>query len=256
MDTTITLSVGSVLAILAVLVLLRAKSSRFEVRPSDIVVAVVPVLVFLLVTGKLQTLEISESGLNIESAFVKAGEVSIDRQVTPLIGVPAEPVRLDIKDAINKIPQLIERRTECLLFRLGHGGYWGPAFEEYFVELSRQPFFKYLTIEHPDGRFFGIIDARALSELLQSPKDPYRADDLARWFNQTDTKALTQLPGFVAADNAIPTRTDKFEALQRMEARGVEHLPAVDEAQRFVGMVERSRLTASLLIDMTKSLQK
>lgn len=67
---------------------------------------------------------------------------------------------------------------------------------------------------------------------------------------------LARLPGFVAANDAIPTGTEKFQALQRMEALGVERLPAVDETQRFVGMVERSRLTASLLIDVTKSLQK
>ncbi|WP_305043113.1 CBS domain-containing protein [Geoalkalibacter sp.] len=256
MDTTIILSVGSFLAILAALVLLRARSTRFEVKPADIVVAVVPVVLFLLVTGKLQKVEIGEGGVKIEAAFVKASEQLIDPQVTPLTGVPAEPVRLDPKEAVSKIPQLIERRTEGLLFRLGHGGYWGPAIEEYFAALTRQPFFKYLIIEHSDGRFFGIVDARALGELLRNPNAPYRADDLARWLNQTDTKVLTRLPGFVAAADAVSTGTDKFQALQRMEALGVERLPAVDEAQRFVGMVERSRLTASLLIDVTKSLQK
>ncbi|KIH77723.1 hypothetical protein SAMN05660860_01208 [Geoalkalibacter ferrihydriticus] len=256
MDTTIILSVGGFIAILAVLVLLRAKSSRFEVKPTDIIVAVVPVVLFLLVTGKLQTFEIGEGGLKIEAAFVKASEQSIDLQVAPLTGVPAEPVRLDPKEAVSKIPQLLERQTEGLLFRLGHGGYWGSAIEEYFVALTRQPFLKYLLIEHPDGRFFGIADARALTELLQNPNAPFRADDLARWFNQSDTKALVRLPGFIAATDAVPTGTDKFQALQQMEALGVERLPAVDEAQRFVGMVERSRLTASLLIDVTKSLQK
>lgn len=64
----------------------------------------------------------------------------------------------------------------------------------YFIELSRQPFFKYLIIEYPDRRFFGIVDARALTELLPNPNDPYRSDDLARWFNQSDTKALARLP--------------------------------------------------------------
>ena len=42
----------------------------------------------------------------------------------------------------------------------------------------------------------------------------------------------------------------------RFEVKRFDIVPAVDETQRFVGMVERSRLTASLLIDVTKSLQK
>lgn len=72
---TIIPSVGGFIAILALLVLLRAKSSRFEVKPMDIivaVVAVVPVVLFLLLTGKLQTFEIGEGGLKIEAAFVTA----------------------------------------------------------------------------------------------------------------------------------------------------------------------------------------
>ncbi len=90
MNAAIVLSVGGFALILATLVLLRAKSSRFEVKPADIVVAVVPVLVFLLVTGKLQKFEIGEGGVKIETAFVKASASTIDPQVTPLAGIAAE----------------------------------------------------------------------------------------------------------------------------------------------------------------------
>jgi hypothetical protein len=77
MDMMIPLSVGSFVLILALLVLIRAKNSRFEVKPADIVVAVVPVIVFLLVTGKLQKFEIGEGGVKIETAFVKASTSAI-----------------------------------------------------------------------------------------------------------------------------------------------------------------------------------
>ncbi|WP_302504133.1 hypothetical protein [Geoalkalibacter halelectricus] len=46
--------------ILAILVLLRLKSDKLEIRLADILVAVVPVVLALLVTGQLQTLEIGE----------------------------------------------------------------------------------------------------------------------------------------------------------------------------------------------------
>jgi len=256
MDNTILYSIGSFLIILAILVLLRAKSSRFEVKPSDIVVAVVPVVLFLLVTGKLQKFEIGEGGVKIETAFVQASKASIDPQVTPLTGLPSEPIQLDPKTAVSEIPRLIERQTEGLLFRLGHGGYWGPAIEEYFSALGRQPFFKFVIIEHPDGRFFGLADARALNELLSNQGAPYGADQFARWLNQSDTKALSRLPGFIGEDQAVRKGTDKFEALLKMEELNVDWLPAVNDQQRFAGIVERSRLMASLLIDVTQSLKK
>ncbi len=256
MDSTVLYSIGSFLLILATLVLLRARSSRFEVKPSDIVVAIIPVVVFLLVTGKLQKFEIGEGGVKIETAFVQASTASIDPQVTPLTGLPSEPIQLDPKTAVSKIPSLIERRTEGLLFRLGHGGYWGPAIEEYFSALGRQTFFKYLIIEHPDGRFFGLADARALYEMLSNRSGPFGADQLARWLNQSDTKALARLPGFIGQDQAVRKGTDKFEALLKMEELNVDWLPAINEEQRFAGIVERSRLMASLLIDVTRNLKE
>ena len=49
--TIIAISVGTFIAILGILVLLRAKNSKYEVRPTDIVVAVLPIVIFLLVPG-------------------------------------------------------------------------------------------------------------------------------------------------------------------------------------------------------------
>lgn len=256
MDSTVGLSIGSFVIILAMLVLLRAKNSRFEVKPADIVVAVLPVIVFLLVTGKLQKFEIGESGVKIETAFVQAQASSIRSQVTPLTGLPSEPVRIDPKRGTEDIPQLIAHKTEGLLFRLGAGGYWGPAIEEYFRLLARQPFLKYVVIENPDETFFALADARELMKLLQSERPPYTATQLAEWLNAGNKDALAQLPGFIAATQALNNKTDKGHALRKMEEMNVDILPVIDDKRRFAGIVNRSRLTASLLIDMSENLGK
>lgn len=256
MDTAVTLSVCSFILILAILVLLRAKNSRFEVKPADIVVAVLPVIVFLLVTGKLQKFEIGESGVKIETAFVKAQASSITSQVTPLTGLPSEPVRIDPKRGTEEIPHLLANKTEGLLFRLGAGGYWGPAIDEYFRVLARQPFLKYVVIENPDESFFGLADARELMKLLQAERPPYTASDLADWLNGGNKDALAQLPGFIAATQALNKKTDKGSALRKMEAMNVDILPVIDDKRHFAGIVNRSRLTASLLIDMSENLGK
>ncbi|MDX9710136.1 MAG: hypothetical protein RBT64_11335 [Trichloromonas sp.] len=257
MNTTILFSVGGFILILAALVLLRAKNARFEVKPSDIVVAVVPVVLFLLVTGKLQKLEVGEGGVKIETAFVQASASTIDKQVAPLAGIAAEPIQLNPKMAVGEIPRLLESETEGLTFRLGHGGYWGPAIVEYFAALSRQPFLKYVIIEQADGRFFGLANARALAEFFQQGYgSPFSAGQFAEWLNTSDTKVLAQLPGFIGAADAVSKGTDKYQALLKMETLAADRLPATNEAGRFAGMVERSRLTASLLIDVAKNLNK
>lgn len=256
MDMTIGLSIGSFLLLLALLVVLRSRNSRFEVKPADIVVAVLPIIVFLLVTGKLQKFEIGEGGVKIETAFAKAQASAIKPQVAALTGLPSEPVRIDLKRGIEDIPQLIAQKTEGLLFRLGGGNYYGPAIEEYFRLLSRQPFLKYVVLENPDETFFAITDARELMKLLQAERPPYTANDLADWLNLGNKSALEQLPGFIAYSHAVSTKTDKGQALRRMETLNVDTLPVVDDKQHFAGIVNRSRLTASLLIDMSENLTR
>ena len=157
---------------------------------------------------------------------------------------------------MEEIPQLIQRKTEGLLFRLGHGGYWGAAIEQYLVLLVNQPFLKYLILENPDGTFFAMANARELTALLQAKPPPYTAQQFAEWLNAGNREALALLPGLIAAQNAVTKETDKGQALQKMEALNIDTLPALDEKKRFVGIVNRSRLTASLLIDVARNLEK
>jgi hypothetical protein len=252
MDSTIAYSVGSFIIILVLLVLLRAKNSRVEVKPSDIVVAVVPVLVFLLVSGKLQKFEVGEGGVKIETAFVKASNSAIVSQV---VGLPTESVATDAKAGIGMIPQLVEHKTEGLRFQIGSGSYYGPAIQEYLAQLTKAPFLKYLIVENSDGTFYCIANARELATSLQSPAPPYRADDVARWINTGDPAGLARLPGYVPSSSALGRQADKGQALQKMESANADTLPVVDEKKHFVGVVNRSRLTASLLIDVAKSLE-
>jgi CBS domain len=157
---------------------------------------------------------------------------------------------------VEEISRLIERKTEGLLFRLGHGGYFGPAIQEYLVRLAKEPFLKYLIIENPDKTFFGMANAWEFTSLFQMQRPPYTAKDFAEWLNGRNTEALGRLPGFIGSQSALNKETDKGQALQKMETLNVDTLPVVDEKKRFVGIVNRSRLTASLLIDVSKNLEK
>jgi hypothetical protein len=100
-------------------------------------------------------------GFSIETAFVNASTSAITPQVTPLIGLPSEPIQIDAKRGVEDIPRLIAKKTQGLLFRLGDSSYYGPAIRQYLVLLSKQPFLRYLILEHPNRTFLGMADARA-----------------------------------------------------------------------------------------------
>lgn len=256
MSTTLLLSIGTFVAILALLLFLRTRNSKLEIRTTDIVVATLPVLIYLLVTGSIQKLEFGESGVKIETAFVKATTEQIDSQVAPLVGLPLEPTSMDSKRGVEEIPRLLERKTEGLVFRLGYSGYYGPAIQEFLARLTAQPYLKYIVIQNSDGSFFGMADARQLSDMLSNPYGPVKADEVARWLSNSNRASFTKLPGFVSFEHAVKTTADKREALQMMEQQNIDILPVMNEKDIYVGIVNRARLTASLILDVSKALKQ
>ncbi len=256
MSITLILSIGTFIAILALLLLLRARNSTLEIRATDIVVATLPVLIFLLVSGKIQKLEFGEGGVKIESAFVKASTTEINSQVTAITGLPMESTRNDLKGSIATIPQLLEKKTEGLSFRLGYSGYSGPAILEYLVRLTAQPYLKYIIIENDDGTFFGMADARQLYAMLSNPYGLVKPDELSRWLANSNRTSFNKLPGFIAAEHAVKPIADKSQTLQLMEQLNVDILPVVNEQKMYVGIVNRARLVASLILDVAKNLKK
>ena len=101
-----------------------------------------------------------------------------------------------------------------------------------------------------------MADARELTGLFQAERPPYTARDFAEWLNVANREALARLPGFIASQHAVTEKADKGQALRKMEALNVDTLPVVDNKSHFAGIVNRSRLTASLLIDVAKNLEK
>lgn len=236
-----------VLALVAALTFLRAwTGNKFEIKTSDVALALVPVALWMLFTGKVK--EFAVGDVKIVTAIREASASPIRNQVTPL---PVADVRMDPKLGVDQIPALLQKKTEALSFRLGHGGYYGPAIAEYLARLSQSPSFRYVVISTADGKFLGMIDGRQLAALVTGP-GAQAANEFAQNLNRSDGDALLRLPGIISRDKAITKKTDKRQALMRMESLDVQTLPVVDEAGQFVGIVDRSKLTASILIEIAE----
>jgi hypothetical protein len=238
--------------LIGLLVLRGFSGGKFEVRLADAVIAVLPVVVWLLITGKIAKLDISADRIALETreAILEASTRPVEGQVT---GLPVVPVEAAEKGASGDLGRLVAEGVQALLFRLGAGGYVGVAIEEYLSALTRSPAFRYVLLEEPDGALFGIVDARKLQALVEQRHVSW--DQLADWINADDRDALRILPGFVATDQAIAETTDKQNALARMEKLNTDWLPVISNGGRFLGVVERSRLTASLILDVTAQLK-
>lgn len=242
------------LLILALMVGMRLRNSKFEVKTTDIILALFPLVIYLLQSGKIK--ELSFGDLTIKTAFVEASGSKIESQVAPLTGLPSRKISMDPKRGVGEIPRLIAKKTEGLKFYLNYPGYYGPAIKEYITELTRHPFLKYIILEKEDGTFFGLADARAFNALIANRNADINSNKFADWLIQGNEDELRTLPGFISQNQAVYSTMDKGQVLQRMEDMNVDVLPSLSPDKKFVGVVDRSRLTASLIIDVTHRLKK
>jgi len=248
MDVLVVVLAVFVLIIVFMIALRATVGERFDVKNSDILLALIPIAIWLVLTGKVKVIEFG--GFKIEAAFIEASKTPIATQITKL---PVEPVRMDPKGGIGELPRFMRSKTEALVFQLRHGGYYGPAIHEYLSQLTKLPFFKYIVINQPDGTFAGLANAHEVFSAFSA--DGERYDQLARWLNESDLTSLARLPGFILAKDAVQDNTDKRTALERLEALHVEALPVMNQERRLAGVIERSRVVASLILEVARKVE-
>ncbi len=199
--------------LLVVLVALRVwTQNRIEVKTSDMVLALVPIALWLFTSGRIQELTVGD--VKIVAAIKQASTSPVGSQVTRL---PVDLVRADPKEGLS---------------------------------------FRYVVINRADGILFGLLDSRQLTSLLKAGSGQVDPERFAEWLNRSSTTELSSLPGFIPAKSALQKTSETRAALERMNALDVQSLPVVDEAGRFVGVVDRSKLSASMLIDIAAKVSR
>jgi hypothetical protein len=250
----LTIAIVIFFALLTVVQFLRMQfGEKFEIRNSDILLALIPVAIWLVTSGQVKVLEFG--GFKIESAFAQASAARISPQVNSVSTLPVSDLDTGSKGAVSSIPNLIDREVEALTFRIGHGGYYGPAIQEYFDQLTPYPFFKYIIINQPSGELFGISNAREFYSFFDGQYSHHSLDDFADWLNSSNTGQLEGIPNLLRLEDAVEQIADRQDALAKMEELNAESLPVVDENDILLGVVDRSRLASSLILEVASKVQ-
>ena len=264
---------------LFLLVWLRARTAnRFEIKNTDVILALVPMALWLFLTGKITEFAFGE--IKISNAFHDAAKAPMKEQV--LILPPIDAVSMYEKGGSNEIPRAINAKSQALTFHLGgRGHYVGSVVFQYLDQLTQYPYLRYVVLQNPNDTFFGLADARQIAAILrnnqraqnsaESSATPMEgeqtmdrsgggarltAQNLADWLNANKTEELATLPGFVGAKDALDSKADRDKALQQMNALDVQTLPVVNEGHRFVGVVDRGKLTATILTEVAAKVDR
>ena len=251
----IALLVAGVALLLGSLVLRSRSKGKYEIRTTDLVFIIVPLLFVGLATGKIQGLDLFGVKADLSQLWSNVANTEIENQVSMSpVGDAVDVIETAAKGGVDEIPRLIQEKTEALAFRLGMGGYYGPAIKQYFDALSGSSYLQYVVINDGDGALFGMYDAANLVAFLRTQSDDIGYIAFAEMLNQGNAERLAQLPGFVSTDIAVTPQTSKRAALQTMEELKLDALPVKDTRGNFVGTVERSSLTTSLILAVTRKL--
>jgi len=241
--------------------LLRVFSAgKYEIKTIDLVFLVIPLLVVALATGKLKGIDMFGVKADLSELLADAAQGKIKEQVAPAkqltVQDAVQVVQMAGKGGINELRVLIERRIEALELRLGHGGYYGEALKTYLESLSGSSYLRVVVVNRPDGKLFGMFNAANLIGYLRVA-DQAGYQQFERLLNSSDAASwdeLSKMPGFVGAQSAVSSSTSRREALERMEQLRTDSLPVVNAEGFFMGTVERSKLTASLILAVTQRL--
>jgi CBS domain-containing protein len=247
------------ITVLAGVVALRsATAGKVQITLNDAIIAAIAAALALLVSGKLSKVVVGSEGVTIETAreaILSSAAKPIAQQVNAL---PVVPLEQALKGGVGEIPNMVRRRVQGLDFMLGFGGYDQTVLKAYLETLTRYDFFRYIILLTQDNRLFGMVDARSLLAALEDPGSGETFQDFATLLNHgsdADRHKLAQLPGFVPAEDAVTKQSDKRDVLTRMEKSGRDWLPVVSANGQLDGIVERSRLTASMILDVANQLQ-
>jgi hypothetical protein len=257
-NTELIVTIIAITVLVGVVALRSATAGKVVITLNDAIIAAIAVALALLISGKLTKIVVGSEGVTIETtrdAILSSAAQPIAQQVNAL---PVAPVEQAMKGGIAEIPEMVRQRVQGLDFMLNFGGYDQTILKTYLETLTRYAFFRYIILLKPDKSLFGMLDARSLLAVLQDPGSGETFLDFALLLNRAsdaDKLKLAQLPSFVPSSDAVTKKSDKRDVLDRMEKSGRDWLPVVNAQGQLDGIVDRSRLTASMILDVTNQLK-
>ena len=235
--------IASFFLILVVLALINYRiNNEFKIESSWLALALTPVIIWLLTTQQLS--EFSGFGLAFKLNEVSSTSVSLQLDGN---AIKPEQISRDKKEGPEKIESFKRNRVAAIKLELEKKGYYlNSAIERYLKELTPLSFFKYVLFESKSGEFRGIISGTKLLEEMR-----IGSIDLVKLIESGDISSINDIRTI-----SIPSGSSKQESLQRMDRYGLSELPVVDEFNSFIGVVERNKITSSIVAQLVSSPNK
>lgn len=229
--------------ILVVIALINYKiNNEFKIETSWLALGLAPVVIWLLTTQQLSEF----SGFGLAFKLKEATSTPVSLRVD---GNAIKPKQIshDEKGGLEKIESFRKNRVAAITIELGKRGYYlNHAIEKYLEELTPFSFFKYVLFVNKSGEFRGIISGIKLLEEFRNGN--------INLVNLIESNDISGING--VSTISVPSGSSKQMSLQLMDRNGLSELPVVDEYNSFIGVVERNKITSSIVAQLVSSPNK
>lgn len=229
----------------SVLLVLLVLTDLTEPTPALVFVALVPFIVHLVSSGRIDELHFGNLSMKFQEAA--KGGISPD--------LPGEPFEVDEDEAAGKqgqarLEQMIQEQRSSLAFRIG--SWYDADFILWYLRrnLAENPHFRYVLFTEQDGRFAGIMNADEFVTYVWV-HDADDGDHPGTAGSGDDIEAAIRDGDILDAASVITTRIQEGstlgEARRKMKDTDSDILAVVDSDEEFVGVLTSENVTSQVL---------
>jgi len=234
----------SMLVVWGILHYLGKSTANYQVE--WIVIAVLPVVFWLLFTGRLAS--VKAFGVELTSAIRRESSETI----VPDMEIRYQPIDASPKAGVEAIPRYIEKRTPAISFELGKRGYYNSdVIREYLEGLLPHGFLKYAVFNDEDGRFAAMMPAYQL--YLVGSLDHEAINGFQPVVEAVEKGSVVDFPGVVTAKAALKVADTKSRAMEIFSRNEADELPVLNDQGRLVGVVTRGKLMSEILASILRA---
>lgn len=230
---------------LAIVILLK---KQFGVEDVTVlaVLLIVPLLMYVVVSGRIIELR---GPFGLHAIFTKN---TIEKEQIKILHITAKKN----KEIEPLTIEELKKRPTALKFILTGDNDLDYKICDYLDALSKAASFKYVIFTMLSNEFIGMIPAKAIMEApeFMSSDDKCGVIDLIDWVVNRKFDEINKLQGFIWKEESASPDWKKDHCLKVFQRKNADVLPVVMN-NSLIGVIEKSKIISSLVLDIINSLE-
>ena len=217
------------------------KRVGFKLQPMHIFIALIPFIIFLIVSGKLKEISGPWGMIALSMRGEAQKPVSPELSETPLEIQPGTVIEKKERCMLQK--RIDQNIPTVLSFEVEKKNYYEQVvIKEYLRELEKHPDFRFILFTDADGKFKGFLKVSDFKAILK----------FGNLVQKLESGEIIKDPKLIR--NSVQITSTNKQALNEMDRANVSMLAVVDREEKFIGFVTQEEIVRKILAKVLREL--